>query len=222
MKNNWTTLALLVGGIASAALGQQYSQRYPQQYSQQPPPYQGDPNYGGQYNGQYDDGQYSGDRDNGQYSEDAGYPGDTGYDPSYDQQSVNAPPPPPPPSYAYDQPPIPAPGYSWIDGYWNWLGGRYTWVGGYWALPPIRGGYWLRPHYSGGRYFVGHWGGGSRGYSRGYGARGDRVASPRSTYVAPRSYGTSRQNYVARGQSSATFARGGGSRQRSSEHRGRR
>ncbi len=38
---------------------------------------------------------------------------------------------------------MPGPGYYWVDGYWNFVGGRYAWVGGYWALPPYAGGYWV-------------------------------------------------------------------------------
>lgn len=38
----------------------------------------------------------------------------------------------------------PAPGYVWISGYWNWVGGRHVWVSGRWA-PPRAGYYWV-PH----------------------------------------------------------------------------
>jgi hypothetical protein len=27
----------------------------------------------------------------------------------------------------------PSPGFVWIDGYWNWVGGRHEWVAGRWA-----------------------------------------------------------------------------------------
>ncbi len=43
----------------------------------------------------------------------------------------------PPPLPVYDQPPIPAPGYLWVPGYWAWdddVG--YYWVPGTWVLPP--------------------------------------------------------------------------------------
>ena len=59
--------------------------------------------------------------------------------------SVNKAPPPLP---AYDQPPIPAPGYLWVPGYWAWSEGvGYYWVPGTWILPPEAGllwtpGYW--------------------------------------------------------------------------------
>ncbi|MEO5925290.1 MAG: hypothetical protein ABIR70_15825 [Bryobacteraceae bacterium] len=125
------TMAVLAiaGGLGSAVFGQQY----PPQNG----PYQNDP----YYNGQYDNGQYN--------------------DPNYNNgnQGVYAPAPPPPPSYAYQRPPIPGSGYYWIDGYWNYLGGRYAWVGGYWAQPPYAGGYWVAPRYNGGRFFLGFWGG---------------------------------------------------------------
>jgi YXWGXW repeat-containing protein len=29
----------------------------------------------------------------------------------------------------------PRPGYVWIGGYWNWVGGRHVWVGGHWDAP---------------------------------------------------------------------------------------
>jgi hypothetical protein len=92
-------------------------------------------------------------------------------DPNYGNQGVYAPVPPPPPNYAYQRPPIPGSGYYWIDGYWNFVGGRYVWVGGYWALPPYAGGYWVAPRYTGGRFFLGFWGG-RGGVSLGFGNGG--------------------------------------------------
>jgi hypothetical protein len=50
----------------------------------------------------------------------------------------------PPPSQAEVMGVAPAPGYVWIGGYWNWVGGRHTWVTGHWA-PPRAGYYWV-PH----------------------------------------------------------------------------
>ena len=38
----------------------------------------------------------------------------------------------------------PGPGYFWIGGYWNWLGGRHAWVGGRWESQ--RSGYQWAPH----------------------------------------------------------------------------
>jgi hypothetical protein len=38
----------------------------------------------------------------------------------------------------------PAPGYVWIGGYWNWVGGRHIWVGGHWDAP--HPGYRWEPH----------------------------------------------------------------------------
>ncbi|MBK6386237.1 MAG: YXWGXW repeat-containing protein [Rhodoferax sp.] len=28
----------------------------------------------------------------------------------------------------------PAPGYLWIGGFWNWVGGRHVWVAGHWEM----------------------------------------------------------------------------------------
>lgn len=41
---------------------------------------------------------------------------------------------------AYGAPPVA--GYVWIDGFWDWRGGRRTWVDGRWAPPRGRG--WRR------------------------------------------------------------------------------
>jgi hypothetical protein len=54
----------------------------------------------------------------------------------------------------------PSPGYVWIGGYWNWVGGRHVWVGGRWAAG--RPGYHWVPHRwvaAGGGYRLarGHW-----------------------------------------------------------------
>jgi hypothetical protein len=74
--------------------------------------------------------------------------------------SVNEAPPPLP---VYDQPPIPAPGYLWVPGYWAWSeGGGYYWVPGTWILPPKAGLVWT-PGYWGSEegvyvFHVGYWG----------------------------------------------------------------
>ena len=53
----------------------------------------------------------------------------------------------PPPLPVYDQPPIPAPGYLWVPGYWSYGPFGYFWVPGTWVEPPAVGllwtpGYW--------------------------------------------------------------------------------
>ena len=74
--------------------------------------------------------------------------------------SVNEAPPPLP---VYDQPPIPAPGYLWVPGYWAWSeNGGYYWVPGTWILPPRAGLVWT-PGYWGSEegvyvFHVGYWG----------------------------------------------------------------
>src|SRR5271165_6770067 len=42
----------------------------------------------------------------------------------------------PPPMPVYEQPPIPAEGYMWTPGYWNYAGADYFWVPGTWVQPP--------------------------------------------------------------------------------------
>jgi len=143
MKRNLIAMLVVAGGLTQAMFGQQY-----------PPQNSRNPNY----NGQYGNGQYAGPNDD--YYDD-----DDVYD--YDDQGVYAPAPPQAPAYAYQRPPMPGPGYFWVDGYWNFNRGRYAWVAGYWMLPPYAGGYWVRPRYVGGRFFRGFWGGGP-GFNRGY------------------------------------------------------
>lgn len=50
----------------------------------------------------------------------------------------------PPPAQAEVIGVAPVPGYVWIGGYWNWVGGRHVWVSGHWAAP--RSGYYWVPH----------------------------------------------------------------------------
>src|SRR5580704_15746712 len=54
----------------------------------------------------------------------------------------------------------PQPGYVWIGGYWNWVGGRHEWVPGHWEAP--RRGYRWEPHHwvrerDGWHLHGGHW-----------------------------------------------------------------
>ena len=65
-----------------------------------------------------------------------------------------APPAPIVPAYV---PPMPAPGYSWVGGYWYPAGARYAWHAGYWARPAFYGARWVTPRYAYGRYYGGHW-----------------------------------------------------------------
>lgn len=54
----------------------------------------------------------------------------------------------------------PQPGYLWIGGYWNWLGGRYVWVPGHWTAPRP-GHHWVAYEWvrqgDGWRLRPGHW-----------------------------------------------------------------
>jgi len=56
--------------------------------------------------------------------------------------------------------PPPTPGYVWLGGYWNWVGGRHVWVPGHWSEP--RPGYrWVDHRWEHGRdgyhFHEGHW-----------------------------------------------------------------
>jgi hypothetical protein len=60
----------------------------------------------------------------------------------------------------YDRPASPGPDYVWIDGDWEWLGGRYVYHNGYWGHP--RGGRaWVsgnwEQHGNGWRWHKGRW-----------------------------------------------------------------
>jgi hypothetical protein len=51
------------------------------------------------------------------------------------------------PTVVVTKPPIPGPGYIWIDEDWAPQGKKYKWKGGYWSAPPRKGaaynkGYW--------------------------------------------------------------------------------
>jgi len=55
-------------------------------------------------------------------------------------------PPPPPPVYG----PVavaPGPGFIWINGWYDLVGGRWVWHPGYWARPPHPGYVWVEPHW---------------------------------------------------------------------------
>jgi WXXGXW repeat (2 copies) len=58
------------------------------------------------------------------------------------------------------RPAIPAPGYVWMDGYWNWEGGRHVWIPGRWVAPHP-GYHWVGHHWvherGGWRLEEGHW-----------------------------------------------------------------
>ena len=66
------------------------------------------------------------------------------------------PPPPLPPRAAY-LPPIPGPGYQWVNGYWYPVGHRWNWRAGYWTRPRIARSYWVAPRYNGRHYYPGYW-----------------------------------------------------------------
>ena len=67
----------------------------------------------------------------------------------------------------------PGPGYTWVDGYWDWDPGYqdYVWIGGRWVLPSYYDSYWVAPRYSGNYFYGGYWG---RGFDRGFRDRGFR------------------------------------------------
>jgi hypothetical protein len=63
-----------------------------------------------------------------------------------------------PPPVRMERPgPPPSAGYLWIDGFWNWSGGRHVWMPGHWE--PRRDGHRWEPH----RWERGHQGWEPRG-----------------------------------------------------------
>jgi hypothetical protein len=78
--------------------------------------------------------------------------------PGYYAGEVVAVAPPPPQAEVIGV--APGPGYIWIGGFWNWVGGRHVWVGGHWEQG--RPGYRWVPHRweheeHGWRMRPGHW-----------------------------------------------------------------
>ncbi|MEZ5352844.1 MAG: hypothetical protein R2762_09430 [Bryobacteraceae bacterium] len=88
-------------------------------------------------------------------------PYNDGYNQGYSQSGYVAVAPPRAPVYgpAFRRPPMPGPGFVWVDGFWNFHRGRYIWVSGYWMRPPFVGSYWVAPRYTSGRFFAGFWAG---------------------------------------------------------------
>ncbi len=58
------------------------------------------------------------------------------------------------------RPPMPGPGYIWVNGYWYPAGNRYVWHQGYWTRPPYEGANWIGPRYEGEQFYEGRWEGG--------------------------------------------------------------
>lgn len=55
----------------------------------------------------------------------------------------------------------PAPGWIWLDGYYDWVGNGWVWRPGRWARPPHAGWVWRKPYYepyhNGYRVHQGYW-----------------------------------------------------------------
>ena len=71
----------------------------------------------------------------------------------------------PPALPVYEQPPLPAPGYMWVPGYWAYGPGGYFWVPGTWVMAPQPGLLWT----------PGYWGWGNGAYLWHEGYWGPRV-----------------------------------------------
>ncbi len=67
----------------------------------------------------------------------------------------------PPAAVVETHPPIPGPGYVWINGYQQWNGNAYVWVPGRWEMPPRPHARWVAHRWvrrHGGWVMVeGHW-----------------------------------------------------------------
>jgi WXXGXW repeat (2 copies) len=182
MTRTWMAVLAVAGGLTPAMFGQQY----PQQYAPgQVDPSVNRPNRSAPY-------------DNGQYTADPSYPAYDGGQPYDGSQGDYAPAPPPVPNYAYQRPPMPGPGYFWVDGYWNFTGRRYSWVAGYWMMPPYAEGYWVTPRYTSGRFFRGYWAGPRRDFDRGF-------RQPQQSYRTPAPRGSA---FADHGRDSRSANRG--------------
>jgi hypothetical protein len=51
----------------------------------------------------------------------------------------------------------PAPGYTWVAGYWYPAGPSWVWHAGSWVRPPYVNAYWAPPRYYGGSFYFGYW-----------------------------------------------------------------
>jgi hypothetical protein len=65
--------------------------------------------------------------------------------------------PPPPPAVRFARPFSPGPGFVWINGFYEPVGGQYRWREGYWAPRPYLRAVWVAPRYRGRRYYEGYW-----------------------------------------------------------------
>ena len=65
--------------------------------------------------------------------------------------------PPPPPHVRVVRPVMPGPGYVWVNGFYEPVGGQYRWREGYWAARPYPHAVWVAPRYRGHRYYGGYW-----------------------------------------------------------------
>jgi hypothetical protein len=65
--------------------------------------------------------------------------------------------PPRPPHLRVVRPPMPGPGYVWVNGFYEPVAGQYRWREGYWATRPYPHATWVAPRYSGHRYYGGYW-----------------------------------------------------------------
>ena len=88
-------------------------------------------------------------------------------DDEYDERGFGAPAPPPMPAHSYGgyrRPPMPGPGFVWVEGFWSLdRAGRYIWVSGLWVRPPYGDARWMAPCYERGRFFGGFWSAPHRG-----------------------------------------------------------
>ena len=132
----------------------------------------GDPNFPqqgypqGAYPQGYPQGGYPQDPQQGVYAPQQGYP-QGAYDQGYPQAQY------PQPGFGVGvavRPPMPGPGYIWIDGYNDAYG---VFVPGFWSLPPYAGAFWIGPRFFGGHWYPGYWNG-PRGFVAG-GFRGGVV-----------------------------------------------
>lgn len=66
-------------------------------------------------------------------------------------------PPPPPPRVVLVKGSCPDRDHVWVDGHYDYLGGRYVWINARWVVPPKGTRVFVAGHWRSGVWVVGRW-----------------------------------------------------------------